>query len=86
MKPLLDVVQNLEKVKDFHSKSLHQTLTRKVRQEGSETRLGSKLMLGHVPKTTTSEQRPAVLLAPGTLLVFDVIFDANITLMIYNLF
>ena len=82
MKPLLDVVQNLEKVKDFHSKSLHRVLTRKVRQEGSETRLGSKLMLGHVPKTPTSEQRPAVLLAPGILLVFINILNANKTLMI----
>jgi hypothetical protein len=81
MKPLLDVVQNLEKVKDFHSKSLHRVLTRKVQQEGSETRLGSKLMLGHVPKTTTSEQRPAVLLAPGTF-TFTVLFIANIKLMV----
>jgi hypothetical protein len=85
MKPLLDVVQNLEKVKDFHSKSLHQSLTKKVRQEESESRLGSKLMLWHVTKTTTSEQRPAVLLAPGTVL-FNVLFIANIKLMICFLF
>lgn len=68
IKPLLDVWQNLERVKDFDSMRLHRKLKKNVRKTGSESRLGSKLMLGHVPKTATSEQRPAVVLSPGTYL------------------
>ena len=64
--PLCDVLMNLEKVKDFDSRRLHRSLKKKIRTTGGEIALASKLMLGHVPKSATSEQRPAVVLSPGT--------------------
>ena len=65
--PLCDVLMNLEKVKDFDSRRLQRSLKKKIRTTGGEIALASKLMLGHVPKSATSEQRPAVVLSPGTI-------------------
>lgn len=64
--PLRDVLMNLEKVKDFDSRRLQRSLKKKIRKTGGEFSLASKLMIGHVPKSATSEQRPAVVLSPGT--------------------
>jgi len=69
MNPLCDVLMNLEKVKDFDSRRLQRSLKKKISKTGGENALASKLMLGHVPKSATSEQRPAVLLSPGTTYV-----------------
>ena len=42
-----------------------QSISLNIREDGSASRVGSKLMLSHVPATARSPQRPYIILSPG---------------------
>ena len=63
-KPILEILHILEVV-DLHPQSLYKALTLHIREDGSASRVGPKLMLSHVPATARTPQRPCIILSPG---------------------
>ena len=64
-KPIDEILHFLEVV-DLHPLSLHKELKKVIRCDESVSTVGAKLKLAHVEATSSSPQRPCIILSPGT--------------------
>ena len=68
-KPLQEIYHTLQSV-DLHPRSLILALKEKVYNSSTRCLLSARLLLGHVPATETTPQRPAIVLSPGDLYIY----------------
>jgi hypothetical protein len=64
-KPIDEILHFLEDV-DLHPHSLHKELKKVIRSDEFVSTVGAKLKLAHVEATSSSPQRPCIVLSPGT--------------------